>query len=55
MPAWIDLADEIYGLPDFKGRGFKVAPDRHGLSPRGPLLAVEAVLEVDSGVDTECP
>lgn len=30
MPVWIDLAEEIYGLPDFKGRGFKVAPDRHG-------------------------
>jgi glycine/D-amino acid oxidase-like deaminating enzyme len=30
MPVWIDLAEEIYGIPDFKGRGFKVAPDRHG-------------------------
>jgi glycine/D-amino acid oxidase-like deaminating enzyme len=30
MPVWADLAEEMYGLPDFKGRGFKVAPDRHG-------------------------
>jgi monomeric sarcosine oxidase len=30
MPVWADFAEEIYGLPDFKGRGFKVAPDRHG-------------------------
>jgi sarcosine oxidase len=30
MPIWVDFAEEIYGLPDFKGRGFKIAPDRHG-------------------------
>jgi sarcosine oxidase len=30
MPVWVDFAEEIYGAPDFKGRGFKVAPDRHG-------------------------
>lgn len=30
MPVWVDFAEEIYGVPDFKGRGFKVAPDRHG-------------------------
>ena len=30
MPVWADFAEEIYGLPDFKGRGFKIAPDRHG-------------------------
>jgi monomeric sarcosine oxidase len=30
MPVWVDFAEEIYGLPEFKGRGFKVAPDRHG-------------------------
>jgi glycine/D-amino acid oxidase-like deaminating enzyme len=30
MPVWVDFAEEIYGIPDFKGRGFKVAPDRHG-------------------------
>jgi glycine/D-amino acid oxidase-like deaminating enzyme len=30
MPVWVDFAEEIYGLPSFKGRGFKVAPDRHG-------------------------
>jgi glycine/D-amino acid oxidase-like deaminating enzyme len=30
MPAWVDFADEIYGIPDFEGRGFKAALDRHG-------------------------
>jgi monomeric sarcosine oxidase len=30
MPVWVDFAEETYGVPDFKGRGFKVAPDRHG-------------------------
>jgi glycine/D-amino acid oxidase-like deaminating enzyme len=30
IPVWADFAEEIYGVPDFKGRGFKVAPDRHG-------------------------
>jgi sarcosine oxidase len=30
MPVWVDFAEEIYGVPDFEGRGFKVAPDRHG-------------------------
>ena len=30
LPVWADFVEEIYGIPDFKGRGFKVAPDRHG-------------------------
>ena len=30
MPVWVDFAEEIYGLPDFEGRGFKVSLDRHG-------------------------
>lgn len=30
LPVWADFAEEIYGIPDFRGRGFKVAPDRHG-------------------------
>jgi monomeric sarcosine oxidase len=30
MPVWVDFAEEIYGVPDHEGRGFKVAPDRHG-------------------------
>jgi monomeric sarcosine oxidase len=30
LPAWVDFAEEIYGIPDHEGRGFKVAPDRHG-------------------------
>jgi monomeric sarcosine oxidase len=30
LPVWVDFAEEIYGVPDFRGRGFKVAPDRHG-------------------------
>jgi sarcosine oxidase len=31
MPVWADFGEEIYGIPDLKGRGFKVAPDRHGV------------------------
>jgi glycine/D-amino acid oxidase-like deaminating enzyme len=30
LPVWVDFAEEICGIPDFKGRGFKVASDRHG-------------------------
>ncbi len=30
LPAWIDLGDEIYGLPDLENRGFKISIDRHG-------------------------
>ncbi len=30
LPVWVDFAEEIYGLPDVRGRGFKVALDRHG-------------------------
>ncbi|HKC11441.1 MAG TPA: FAD-dependent oxidoreductase, partial [Vicinamibacteria bacterium] len=30
LPAWIDFGEEVYGVPDLEGRGFKVAPDRHG-------------------------
>ena len=30
MPTWIDLGDEIYGMPDVESKGFKVAPDKHG-------------------------
>lgn len=30
MPVWADFAEEMYGVPDFRERGFKVALDRHG-------------------------
>jgi sarcosine oxidase len=31
LPTWIDFGiNEAYGVPDLDGRGFKVAPDRHG-------------------------
>ena len=30
MPAWMDLAGGVYGLPDLEGRGFKVGLDHHG-------------------------
>ena len=30
MPAWIDFGEEMYGIPDIEGRGFKIALDRHG-------------------------
>ncbi len=31
MPAWVDPGDTIYGLPDLENRGFKIAPDQHGM------------------------
>ena len=30
IPVWLDFGEEVYGLPDFKSRGFKIAVDRHG-------------------------
>jgi monomeric sarcosine oxidase len=50
MPTWIDFGAEIYGLPDLEGRGFKVAPDRHG-EPIDPdtgerLVAAESVVRI---------
>jgi glycine/D-amino acid oxidase-like deaminating enzyme len=30
MPVWVDFGEEMYGIPDFEGRGFKAAFDRHG-------------------------
>ncbi len=30
MPAWIDPAGGVYGLPDVEGRGFKIGLDHHG-------------------------
>src|SRR5712691_6498697 len=30
MPAWIDFAEEMYGIPDMEARGFKISLDRHG-------------------------
>ncbi len=50
MPTWIDFGAEIYGLPDLEGRGFKVAPDRHG-EPIDPdtderLVGAESVQRV---------
>jgi sarcosine oxidase len=30
MPAWVDFAAGIYGVPDLEGRGVKVGLDRHG-------------------------
>ena len=46
MPVWVDFAEEIYGLPDFKGRGFKVAPDRHG--PPVDPDSLERVIDPES-------
>lgn len=30
LPAWIDFAAGLYGIPDLDGHGFKVGIDRHG-------------------------
>jgi sarcosine oxidase len=59
MPAWIDFPDEVYGLPDLEGRGFKVAPDRHGdafdpdLGER--IVSAESVARVRSFLQRRFP
>ena len=30
FPTWLDVGNEIYGMPDLEGRGVKIASDRHG-------------------------
>jgi sarcosine oxidase len=30
MPAWLDVTEERYGVPDLEARGFKLASDVHG-------------------------
>ena len=30
LPTWINLGDEMYGMPDLENRGVKIAYDRHG-------------------------
>ena len=30
MPAWVDFAGGVFGLPDLEGRGFKIGLDHHG-------------------------
>jgi monomeric sarcosine oxidase len=30
LPAWIDFAEGVYGIPDLEHRGMKIAIDRHG-------------------------
>ena len=46
LPVWVDFAEEIYGIPDFRGRGFKVALDRHG--PRVDPDSLERVPAPDT-------
>jgi glycine/D-amino acid oxidase-like deaminating enzyme len=41
MPVWLDLARQIYGLPDLEQRGFKLALDAHG-PPLDPDTAERA-------------
>jgi glycine/D-amino acid oxidase-like deaminating enzyme len=59
LPVWVDFAEEIYGIPDFKGRGFKVAPDRHG-APVDPdtlerVPSVETIARVREFVGRRFP
>lgn len=30
MPAWVDFREQVYGIPNLEGRGFKLAIDAHG-------------------------
>ena len=44
MPAWVDFAGGVYGVPDLDGRGFKVGLDHHG-PPFDPDLGDRLVSE----------
>ena len=44
MPVFVDFGEETYGIPDIEGRGFKVAPDRHG-PPLDPDTAERTVTQ----------
>jgi sarcosine oxidase len=49
LPAWIDFAEEIYGVPDIEARGVKIAVDRHGPAfdpDSGDRLAGQTLPEV---------
>ncbi len=50
LPVWVDFAEEIYGLPDHEGRGFKVAPDRHGPAADPDSLERVPTAETMAGV-----
>jgi len=59
LPVWADFAEEIYGVPDFRGRGFKIAPDRHG-PPADPdalerVVGAEALAQVHEYVSRRFP
>jgi len=50
LPTWIDFDQEIYGMPDLEGRGFKASDDSHG-DPFDPdrgerLVTAEATAKV---------
>ena len=60
LPAWIDFGmNEAYGMPDLDGRGFKVAPDRHG-PPFDPdrgdrLVSAESVTRMREFLERRFP
>lgn len=57
-PAWIDFGEEIYGVPDLEGRGFKIGLDRHGppFDPdTGDRVAVTTLDEVRSHLGRRFP
>ncbi|HVA72180.1 MAG TPA: FAD-dependent oxidoreductase [Candidatus Limnocylindrales bacterium] len=35
FPTWLDVGQDMYGMPDLEGRGVKIASDRHG-APADP-------------------
>ena len=59
LPAWIDLAEEAYGMPDLEGRGLKAAIDRHGPAfdpdTGSRVPTVEAIEEVRRYVGRRFP
>jgi sarcosine oxidase len=59
LPTWLFQEDEIYGMPDLEGRGFKIAVDRHGerVDPdtQSRLASVEGAAEARRFVEQRFP
>jgi sarcosine oxidase len=58
LPTWIDLAEEMYGVPDIDARGVKISVDRHGPPfdvDAGNRVAGETVSEVSAYLKRRFP
>ena len=56
LPAWIDFGEEIYGIPDLEGQGFKIAVDGalDGGRPRGGRDGHRRSATISGGASRTC-